>query len=160
MYWVSLTDSSSSALYWIKQVFIIDMKLSTIRYYKREKLSFEHNAVLKNFFSRACRCWDDRFSSRDFDQKDKFGGIISYGDSYLEFMFCHSKKLRLHATLHDDAGAVGSKSAWGSGYCYKIKRGRNSSKTLGQMTGLFFWWKIHCLPFSSLLTSESVCPMF
>ena len=54
------------------------------------------------------------------DQKIKFGGIIGYGDSYLKFLFRHFKVFRLHAILHDTAGAVRAHSGKGPGYCYKI----------------------------------------
>ena len=65
------------------------------------------------------------------DQKVKFG----YGDSCLEFLFRHFKVFRLHATLHDAAGAVRAHSGKGPGYCYMIGRGPNSCM-LGHVTGL------------------------
>ena len=45
------------------------------------KLSFEHNSVRKNLFLSASFCWDSRLSLREMDQKIKFGGTLSYGDS-------------------------------------------------------------------------------
>ena len=57
------------------------------------------------------------------DQKSKFGGTIGYGNSYLEFLFRHFKKFKLHAILHDAAGAVRAHSGKGPGYCYMIGRG-------------------------------------
>ena len=71
------------------------------------------------------------------DQKFTFGGTIGYGDSYLEFLFRHFKVLRLHAILHDTAGAVRAHSGKGSGYCYMIARGPNSC-LLSHVTGLLF----------------------
>ena len=71
------------------------------------------------------------------DQKFKFGGTIGYGDSHLEFLLRHFKVFRLHAILHDAAGAVRSNSVEGRGYCYMIGRGPNSC-LLGHVTGLLF----------------------
>ena len=99
--------------------------LSIFRLYPGLKLSIEHNSVGKNFFLSACYCWDSRFSLREMDQKFEFGGAIGYGDSYLEFLFRHFKVFRLHATLHDAAGAVQAHSGNGPGYCFMIGRGPN-----------------------------------
>ena len=67
------------------------------------KRSFEHNTARKNLFLSACFCGDSTLSLRDMDQKIKFGGTIGYGNSYLEFLFCHFKVFRLHAILHGAA---------------------------------------------------------
>ena len=69
-------------------------------------MSFEHNSVRKNLFLSACFCWDSRLSSREMEQKFIFGGLIGYGNFYLDSVFCYSKVFRLHAILYDDAGAV------------------------------------------------------
>ena len=71
------------------------------------------------------------------DQKFKFGGTIGYGDSYLEFLFRHFKVFRLHAKLHDAAGAVRADSGERPCYCFMIGRGPNSC-LLGHVTGLLF----------------------
>ena len=70
-------------------------------------------------------------------KKFKFDGTIGYGDSYLEFLFRHFKVFRLHAILHDAAGAVRAHSGKGLGYSYMIGRGSNSC-LLGHVTGLLF----------------------
>ena len=57
------------------------------------------------------------------DQKFKFDGTIVDGDAYLEFLFRHFKVFRLHAKLHDAAGAVRAHSGKGLGYCYTIEGG-------------------------------------
>ena len=101
------------------------------------KKSFVHNSVRKNLFLSACFCWDSRFSLREMDQKFKFGGTIGYGDSYLDSVFRYSKVFRLHAILHDAAGAVRVHSGKGPGYCYMIGRGPNSC-LLAHVTGLLF----------------------
>ena len=80
--------------------------MSIFRLYPGVKTSFEHNSFRQNLFLSACFCWDSRLSLREMDQKIKFGGSISYGDSYLEFLFHHFKIFRVHAILHDAAGAV------------------------------------------------------
>ena len=124
-------------------------------------MSFEHNSIRKNLFLSACFCWDSRLSLREMDQKYNFGGPIGYGNWYLEFLFRHFKIFRLHAILHDGAGAVRSHSGEGPGYCYEdlvivswllspnycykdcyevtvvIERGPNSC-LLGHVTGLLF----------------------
>ena len=77
---------------------------------------------------------------------------MGYGNSYLEFLYRHFKVLRLHAKLHDAAGAVRTHSGKGHGYCYTIGRGPNS-RLLGQVTGLLFCFHVKLfLPsiFSSL----------
>ena len=71
------------------------------------------------------------------DQKYIFGGTIDYGNSYLELFFRHLKTFRLHAILHDAAGAVRAHSGKGPVYCYMIGRGPNSC-LLGHVTGLLF----------------------
>ena len=98
-------------------------------------MSFEHNSVRKNQVLSACFCWDSRLSTREMNQKFKFGGTIGYADSYQEFLFRHSKIFRLHAILHDAAGVA--HSGKGPGYCYMIGRGPNSC-LLGHVTGLLF----------------------
>ena len=100
-------------------------------------MSFEDNSVRKNLFLSECFCWDSRLSLREMDQKIKFGGTIGYGDWYLEFLFHHFKVFRLHAILHDAAGAVRAYSDKRPGYCYMIGRGPNSC-LLGHVTGLLF----------------------
>ena len=77
------------------------------------------------------------FSSREMNQKFKFGGLIGYGNSYFDSVFRYSKVFRLHAILHDAAGAVRSHSGKGPGYCYMIGRGPTSG-LLGHVTGLLF----------------------
>ena len=98
-------------------------------------MSFENNSVRKNIFLSACFCGDSRLSLRQMDQTFKFGGIIGYGNSYLEFLFRHFQVFRLHAKLHDNAGAVPAHSGKGPGYCYVIGR-RPNLCLLGHVTGL------------------------
>ena len=107
------------------------------RLYPGLKMSFEHNSVRKNLFLSAGFCRDSRLSLREMDQNYKFGGAIGYGDSYLDSVFRYSKVFRLHAILHDAAGAVLVHSGKGPGYCYMIGRGPNSC-LLGHVTGLLF----------------------
>ena len=56
----------------------------------------------------------------EMGQKFKFGGLIGYGNSCLDYVFRYSKVFSLHAILHDAAGAIRSDSGKGPGYCYLI----------------------------------------
>ena len=67
-------------------------------------------------------------------QKFKFGGTIGYGDSYLEFLFRHSKWFGLHAILHDAAGTVQAHSSKSPSFWYIVGRGQILS-LLGQAVG-------------------------
>ena len=69
-------------------------------------MSFEHNSVRKNLFLSACICWDSSLSLHEMNQNFKFGGLIGYGNSHLDCVFRYSKVFRLHAILHDAAGAA------------------------------------------------------
>ena len=100
-------------------------------------MSFEHNSVRKNLFLSACFCWDSGLSLGEIDQNPKFGGLIGYRNSCLNSVFRYSKVFRLHAILHDAAGAVRTHSGKGTGYCYMTGRGPSSS-LLGHLTELFF----------------------
>ena len=94
--------------------------MSFFRLYPGFKWSFQHNSLCKSLFLSARSCWDFNLSLRETDQKFNFEGTIGYGDSYLEILFRPFKVFRLHATLHDAAGAVRSHSGKGPGYCYII----------------------------------------
>ena len=111
--------------------------ISVFRLYSGLKMSIEHNSGRKNLFLSACFCWDSGLSLREMDQKFEFGGLIGYGNSYLDSVFRYSKVFRLHAKLLDAAGAVRSHSGKARGYCYMIGRGPNSS-SLCHVTGLLF----------------------
>ena len=100
-------------------------------------MSFEHNSVHIHLFLSACFCWDSRISSREMDQKLKFGGTFGYGDAYLEHIFRQFKNFRLPAKLLDGAGAVRAHSGKEPGCCYMIGRGRNSC-LVDHITGLLF----------------------
>ena len=110
---------------------------SVFRLYPGLKMSFEQSSVRKNLFPSACFCWDCGLSLTEMEQKFKFAGLIVYGNSYLDSIVCYSKVFRLHAVLHDAAGAVRAHSGKGAGYCYLIGRGPNCC-LLGHVTVLFF----------------------
>ena len=131
---------------------------SVFRLYPGFKMSFEHNSVRKNLFLSACFCWDSTLSLHEMDQKLKFGGLLGYGNSCLDSVFRYSKVFRLHAILHDAAGAVRAHNNKGRVYCYMIGRGPNTC-LLGHVTGLLFclYVKLFLPPFSNLLTFEAVC---
>ena len=132
--------------------------MSLLRLLSGLKMSFEHNSVRKNLFLSACFCWDSRFSLREMDHKFKFRGTIGYGDSYLDSVFRYSEVFRLHAILHDAAGAVRLQTGKGPGYCYMIGRGPNCC-LLSHVTGVLFclYGKSFYPPFSIYSTFESVC---
>ena len=111
--------------------------ISVFRLYSGLKMTFEHNSVRKNLFPSACFCWDSSLSLCEMDQKIKFRGLIGFGNSYLDTVFRYSKVFRLHAILHNAAGAVPAHSTKGPGYCYIIGQGPNSCM-LGHVTGLLF----------------------
>ena len=111
--------------------------ISVFRLYPGPKMSFEDNSVRKNLFLSACFCWNSRFPLREMDQNFPFGGLIGYGNSYLDSVFRYSKVFRQHAILDDVAGAMRAHSGKGPGYCYMIGRGPNSC-LLGHVTGLLF----------------------
>ena len=69
------------------------------------------------------------------DQNFQFGGRI--GKSYWDSILCYSKLFRLHALLHNAAGAVSSHTGNGLGYCYMIRQDPNFC-LLGHVTGLKF----------------------
>ena len=71
------------------------------------------------------------------DPKFKIGGTIVYGDSYLDVVFRYTKVFRLHAIIHDAAGAVRLQSGKGPGYCCMTGRGPNCC-LLVHVTGLLF----------------------
>ena len=112
--------------------------ISVFRLYPVMKMSIEHKSVHKNLFLSACFWWDSRLSLREMDQKFLFGGNIVYEDSYLDSVFRYSKVFRLHAILHDAAGAVRLQTGNGPGCCYMIVRGPNCC-LLGHVTGLLFF---------------------
>ena len=111
--------------------------ICVFRLYPGLKMSFEHNSVRKYLFLSACFSGDSSLSLCELVQKIKFGELIGYGNSYLDSVFRYSKVFRLHAILHDAAGAVRAHSNEGPGYCYMIGRGPNSC-LLGHVTGLIF----------------------
>ena len=100
-------------------------------------MTFDHNSVRKNLVLSAPFCWKFGLFSREMHQKFNFGVLIGYGSSYLDSVFRYSKVFRLHAILHDAAGAVRAQSDKGPGYCYMIGRGSNSC-LLSHVTGLLF----------------------
>ena len=66
---------------------------------------------------------DPKTSLREINELYPHGGLIGYGDSFLDSVLRYSKVFRLHAILHDAAGAVYTVKRKGPGYCYMIGRG-------------------------------------
>ena len=109
--------------------------ITIFRLYPGLKMSFENKSVRKNLLRSAYCCWVPRLSLRELDQKYKFGGTIGLENPCLDSGFRCSEVFRLHAILHDAAGAVWSYSDKGPGYCYMIGR-RSYSCLIGHVTGL------------------------
>ena len=144
--WASLTFSLSVAWYWMKQAFIIDSNSAangrspSCRHFPillEFKNTFRQNTARKILLLSACYIWNDRVSLREMDQKFPIGGLIGYGNSYLDSKICYSKVFRLHAILNDAAGAVRLQTSKGPGYWYMTARGPNIC-LLGHVTGLIF----------------------
>ena len=132
--------------------------MSVSQLYYGLKLLFEHNSAHKNLFLSAGFCWNSRLSWRDTEQKLNFRGTIGYGDSYLEFLFRPFKVYRLHATLHDAAGAVRSHSEKITGCCYIFGQAPVSC-VLGDVTGIFFfllWSGVACIVLATELADRNV----
>ena len=87
--------------------------LSVFRLYPGLKMSLEHNSVRKNLFLSASFCWDSGLSLREMDRKFNFGGHIGLRNSCLDSVFRYLRVFRLHAMLHDAAGAVRSHTGKG-----------------------------------------------
>ena len=98
---------------------------------------FPNNEKRKNCFLAACKIWDQNINLEEIDQNFPHGGLIGYGNSILDFFLARSKVFRLHAILHDSAGAFKATTNQGPGYCYKLPQ-FPSSCLLGHITGLFF----------------------
>ena len=79
--------------------------VNVFRFYVGMNVSFPQNTRRKNLFLSVCQCLDDRVSMREMDQLFPYGRVIGYGNSKLDIIFRHSKVFRLHAILHDAAGA-------------------------------------------------------
>ena len=89
----------------------------------------------KDCFLAACKIWDQNINLEEIDQNFPHGGLIGYGNSILDFFLARSKVFRLHAILHDSAGAV--KATTNHGWCdfYMLPQ---IPSLLGHITGLFF----------------------
>ena len=108
--------------------------------FTRERKRFKFSGR-ENLFLSAFRCWDDRLYSSELHQKFIFGRVTGCVHSCMESLFYHSKRIRLHALLHDAAGAVRWHSYKGPHYWYKNGREPNSCQ-LGYATRLHFCFSV------------------
>ena len=83
------------------------------------------------------------------------GGLIGYGDSYLDSVLRYSKAFRLHAILHEAAGAVYTEKRRGPGYCYMIGRGPNSCLFVSIWSFLYLPYSIDSTVDRITLTNDS-----
>ena len=97
---------------------------------------FPENEKPKNCFLQHVNL-GRKYKFEEINQKCPYGGLINYGNSYLDFFFARLNVFRLHAFVHDSAGAVKAATNKGPGYCYLFS---NFSKScfLGHLTGLIF----------------------
>ena len=98
---------------------------------------FPETEKRRNCLLAACKIWDENISLEEINQKFPHGGLIGYGNSFLNFFFARLKVFRLHAILLDSAGAVKATTNKGPRYCYMIPI-FPSSCFLGHLTGLIF----------------------
>ena len=87
---------------------------------------FKKNTVRKNLFLSVCHCLDPKISLREMNHFYPHGGLIGYGDLYLDSVLSYSKVFRLQAILRDATGGVYTEKRKGPGYCYLTGRGKNS----------------------------------
>ena len=111
--------------------------ISVFRLYPGLKMKFVHNSVRKNLFLSACSVGILDFLYMRWTKNLNLVDSLVMGILIWTLYFVTSKVFRLHAILHDAAGAVQSHSGKGPGYCYMIGRGPNSC-LLGHVTGLLF----------------------
>ena len=78
---------------------------------------FPNNEKRKNCFLTACKIWDQNINLEEIDRNFPHGGLIGYGNSIMDCFLARSKVFRLHAFLHDSAGAVKATTNQGPGYC-------------------------------------------
>ena len=95
------------------------------------------NEKRENCFLAACNIWDENINLEEIYQKFSHGGLTGYGNSFLDFFIARLKVFRLHAILHDSAGAVKAITNKGPGYCYMLPHFPRSC-FLGHLTGLIF----------------------
>ena len=113
---------------------------SIFQYNSEVKLSFDLNSVCKNSLLGAFGGWDGKFLLREVLKTFMLTGSIGYGNSYLEFIFCHFGVFRLHAILHNVVIKVQSQSGTGLVYSCTFGSGPNSCvlvHMIGILLGLY-----------------------
>ena len=93
---------------------------------------------MKKLFPTACKFFDQNIKLEEIGQNYTHEGLIGYSNSILDFFLARSKEFRLHAILHNSAGAVKATTNNGPGYCYMLPQ-MPSSCLLGHIPGLFFF---------------------
>ena len=82
------------------------------------KHDFSSNTKRKNYFLCTCIVLDPNINLKEMDQKLRFGGLIGYGNSCMDYFFCKFKNFQTSCNLHDAAGSVNSTTYKGPGYFY------------------------------------------
>ena len=105
----------------------------------------------------ACKIRDENINLEEINQKFPHGGLIGYGNSFLDFFFARLQNFGLHAILHDSAGAVKATANKAPRYCYMLPN-FPSSCFLRHLTGLIFCLlNFIILKFSKCWTSTHFC---
>ena len=100
-------------------------------------MTFHQIRIVKNYFLFTSTVLDPNINLKEKDQKFAFGGLIGYGNSWMDYFFANSKIFELYAILHDAAGSVKPTTHKGPGYWYVLRR-FPSFCFLGHVIGLFF----------------------
>ena len=114
----TLTYFTSGALYWMKQLFIINTNsvekgcfflMSNFRLYTGLKMSFEHNSVRKNRFQSARFWWDCRFFYVRWTKNSNLVEPLVMRTRTWSFFFVISKCLdymQYYMTLQEQCGHI------------------------------------------------------
>lgn len=109
--------------------------------YSTIKEKFPENGIRKNLFLSACKSFDNNIELNTVNDLFPYGGLIGINDSYLDVFLKYSKVFRMHAILHDAAGAVQIATRKGPGYCY-VFNWLPSYCIFGHVTGILFCYYI------------------
>ena len=98
---------------------------------------FKKDTVRRSLVLSVCHCLDLKIYLREMNDFYPLVGLIGNGESYLDSVLRYSKEFRLHAIVHDAAGAVYTEKRKGPSYCFMIGSEPNSC-LFGHITGLLF----------------------
>ena len=105
--------------------------------FEKISLDYPENSKRKNFFLAVCKVFDPNIPVALMNKNYPYGGLIGYGNSYLDPLFSWSKIFRIHAAIHDAAGSVRATTNKGPGYSYLLAK-VPSCFLLGHVSGLIW----------------------